>query len=72
MNYSLKSKCQGCFALQSGKEFSCAMGIDITHEEDSGGQHIKPAPSHVKCYKPKSGKELREATELMKTKTTAQ
>lgn len=68
MNYSFKSKCQGCFALQSGDTFTCSMGIPIICDEDAGGNPVRPAPSHVKCYKPKTAKEWREAKKLTEAK----
>lgn len=68
MNYSLKAKCQGCMALSSGKEFTCLFGIPLIVEETQGNQS-KPQPNEVKCFKPKSTNELREARKLMKNKT---
>lgn len=70
MSYSLKAKCQGCLALQKDKAigFVCSMGLPITFD-GVGVNAMHPAPAGVKCYKPKSGKDLKDAARLQSAKT---
>lgn len=72
LNYSLKVKCQGCKALQTGSEFTCLFGLPLSHEEDSSGNHIQPAPNEVKCYKPKTSADLKQAKILMEKRFAEQ
>jgi len=44
------------------------MGIPILCAETASGEQTRPAPSHTKCYKPKTAKEWKEARKLMKAK----
>ncbi len=69
INYSNKARCQGCAALQSGnKDFSCLFGLPLRCEEGEGGQKLQPSPDGVKCYKPKTPADLRQAKLLMEQK----
>lgn len=65
MHYSLKAKCQGCAALQSGREFTCLFDIPLVCAESASGEQTQPSPNEVKCYKPKSAADLKQAKRLM-------
>ncbi len=69
MHYTLKAKCQGCIALQSGSEFTCLFGIPISCKDAAGGQS-QPFPYETKCYKPKTTADLKQAKLLMEKRFT--
>lgn len=68
MYYTLKARCQGCIALQSGEEFTCLFGLPLM-TTDINEEPTQPSPNEVKCYKPKTKEELKEAKVLMEKRT---